>query len=209
MIHLIITTSLINKVSVCAHDSMRENRYVECIKHSIGLCPKDIKIYIVECNGERETCLDQFKEIENVEVVYTDNNSFHEKVIHKGVTELNDIKHVINKYNIGDDEMIIKLTGRYKVLNDYFFNLVKNNIEKYDAFIKFFNVCTKQFCYNDCVLGLVAIKKKYIKYFEYKKYVEVDFASMVLSEVEQNRIYEIETLELECMFADDLRILYV
>jgi hypothetical protein len=157
MIHLIITTSLINKVNGCAYDGMRENRYVECIKQSIGLCPKDIKIYIVECNGERQTCLDQFKEIENVEVVYTNNNSLHEKVIHKGVTELNDMKHVINKYNINDDEMIIKLTGRYRVLNDYFFNLVKDNIDKYDSFMKFFNVCTKQFCYNDCVLGLVAI----------------------------------------------------
>lgn len=209
MIHLIITTSLINKVNNCVYDGMRENRYIECIKHSISLFPKDIKIYIVECNGERKTCLDQFNEIENVEVVYTDNNSLHEKVIHKGVTELNDMKHVINKYNINDDEMIIKLTGRYRVLNDYFFNLVKDNIDKYDAFVKFFNVCTKQFVNNDCVLGLVAIKTKYIKNFEYKEYVEIDFASMVRSEVEQKKIFNVEILGLECMFAYDLRILYV
>ena len=50
------------------------------------------------------------------------------------------------------------------MLNLNFINLVKNNINT-EAFVKFFNICTKQYMFDDCVLGLFAIKCKYLNEF--------------------------------------------
>ena len=72
-------------------------------------------------------------------------------------------KSAIEKYNIGDDDMIIKLTGRYKLLNDSFFEFIKQNENNYDAFIKFYNVCEETFMTNDCIMGMFSIRCKYLK----------------------------------------------
>ena len=130
---------------------------------------------------------------------------------HKGVNELLDIKEVINQYNIKDEDIIIKLTGRYKLLNLNFINFVKHNINDYDAFVKFYNVCTKQYMFDDCVLGLFAVKCKYLKEFKYTflKSAECEFADYIRKNVDKNKIKEVRRLDLECCFADDLRILVV
>ena len=113
------------------------------------------------------------------DIQYTNNNQT--RYFHKGVNELLDIKFIIDKYNIQDEDIIIKLTGRYYLTNDTFFKLVIEN-PNCDVFIKFFNVCTLQFMYNDCVLGLYAIKCKYLKRFNYypiNKSAEVQFATFI------------------------------
>lgn len=206
MIYIIITTSINNKTGV-KNEMHRKNRYIECIQQLLQLIKddKDIKPIIVENNGIRKTYFDDFE----CDVYYTDNNKFN--LNHKGVNELLDIKEIINKYKIQDDDFIIKLTGRYKLLNLNFINLVKNNIDKFDAFVKFFNVCTLKYLYDDCVLGLFAIKCKYLKEFNYNltKSPECEFAEYVRKSVEQNRLMEIINLDLECCFADDLRILNI
>jgi len=204
MIYLIITASIANK-SGSRNAEHRKKRYIDSITQILSLIQTDasIKPIIVENNGLRETYLDGL----SCDVVYTNNNvcSFS----HKGVNELLDIKEVINKYNIQDDDIVIKLTGRYKILNLTFIELVKNNIDVYDAFVKFFNVCTRRFMFDDCVLGLFAIKCKYLKNFEYKcaKSPECEFADHVRQNV--NKIMEITDLKLECCFAEGLRMLIV
>lgn len=206
MIYIIITTSINPKVYV--NDPIhRQNRYIESIKHLLELIKDDseIKPIIVENNGLRQTYLDDL----NCDVFYTDYNKLN--FSHKGINELLDIKEVMNKYKINDDDIIIKLTGRYKLLNLNFINLVKNNINNYDAFVKFFNVCTKQYLSDDCVLGLFSIRCKYFKYFNYTtlKSPECEFADYVRKNINQDKIMEVEQLDLECCFADDLRILIV
>jgi hypothetical protein len=204
MIYLIITTSITNKVGL--HNlEHRKNRYIDSIKQLLSLIQADVSIkpIIVENNGLRETYLDGL----SCDVVYTNNNRFNFR--HKGVNELLDIKEVINKYNIQGDDVIIKLTGRYKLLDATFLELVKNDSYQCDAFVKFFNVCTLKYMFDDCVLGLFAIKCKYLKNFEYKcvKSPECEFADHVRQNV--NKIMEITDLKLECCFADDLRMLIV
>jgi hypothetical protein len=204
MIYLIITTSITNKVGL--HNlEHRKNRYIDSIKQLLSLIQADVSIkpIIVENNGLRETYLDGL----SCDVVYTNNNRFNFR--HKGVNELLDIKEVIDKYNIQADDVIIKLTGRYKLLDATFLELVKNNSDQFDAFVKFFNVCTLKYMFDDCVLGLFAIKCKYLKNFEYKcvKSPECEFADHVRQNV--NKIMEIADLKLECCFADDLRMLIV
>ena len=204
MIYLIITASIKNKIG-SRNAEHRKNRYIDSITQVLSLIHTDasIKPIIVENNGLRETYLDGL----SCDVVYTNNNRFNFR--HKGVNELLDIKEVINKYNIQDDDIVIKLTGRYKVLDATFIELVKNNIDVYDAFVKFFNVCTRRFMFDDCVLGLFAIKCKYLKNFEYKcaKSPECEFADHVRQNV--NKIMEIRDLKLECCFAEGLRMLIV
>ena len=205
MIYIIITTSIINKVGI-QNNIHRQNRYIESIKQLLQLInnDSDIKPIIVENNGFRKTFLDDL----NCEVCYTNNNI--NMYTHKGENELLDIKEVINRYNIKDDDIIVKLTGRYKLLNSNFINLVKKGND-YDAFVKFFNVCTKKYMFDDCVLGLFAIKCKYLKDFKYHflKSAECEFANYVRKNINKNNLLEVDQLYLECCFADDLRLLVV
>ena len=197
MIYIIITTCIIDKYEMTI-PSDREKRYCDCIQQLLNLIQNDssIKPIIVENNGVRKTYLDNFK----CEVCYNNNNNT-QNTSHKGVTELLDIKDVINRYNIQDDDIVIKLTGRYKMLDLIFVNLVKKCSNDYDAFIKFFNVCEKKFVFNDCVLGLFAIKCKYLKNFNYKciKSPECEFAEYLRENI--TKISEIKQLNLECCFA--------
>jgi hypothetical protein len=206
MIYLIITTSIANKAGVVDAES-RRTRYLDSIRSSLKAIAHipTIKPIIVENNGLTSSYLDDL----HCDVVYTNNNK--KACTHKGVNELYDIQHVINQYNIGDDDMIIKLTGRYKVLSDAFFTMVVNNVEKYDAFIKFFNVCTLKYMRDDCVLGLLAIRCKYLKEFSYKCNTspECEIASLARNRIEKHRLMEVTDLHLECCFADDLRKLIV
>jgi len=205
MIYLIITSSIINKAGVNNYEH-RMNTYVESIAKTLAYLPDEIKPIIVENNGARKTYLDIF----SCDVNYTNNNNI--KCTHKGVNELLDIKMIIDKYNIQDNDMIIKITGRYTILNDSFFNYIINNPDK-DAFVKFFNVCTLRFAKNDCVLGLFAIRCKYLKEFEYSSNFEnspeVEFATFVKKTINPEKLVEIQCLELRCCFADNLRLLDV
>jgi hypothetical protein len=208
MIYIIITTSIYNKVGV-KYPAHRENRYRESIKQLVDLT-KDIDNLhpiIVENNGERKTFLDDL----GCDVLYTENNRYY--LGHKGGNELLDIKEVINKYNIDDNDTIIKLTGRYKILSLDFINLVINNCDKTDAFVKFFNVCSLQYHENkdDCVLGLFALKCKYLKNFnyKYKKSPECEFAAYITESIDTTKLIPVTNLSLECCFADNLRILVV
>ena len=203
MIYLIITVSIINRV--CGYNSIqREQNYTDSIRQSLAMLPEGVQPIIVENNGMSKSFLDNFK----VPVHYTDNN----KILHphKGINELDDIKSVIRAFNIKDDDFIIKLTGRYHPLTNNFFTLVKLNVHRYDAFIKFFNVCTNEFLVTDCVLGMFAIKCKYLKTFSYydvSKSPEVEFATFVRERVK--KLYEVNNLELRCCFANNLRIMDV
>jgi len=204
MIYLIISTCINNKEGV-KNESHRKNRYFDSINQILSFIENDhaIKPIIVENNGKRHTYLDDF----NCDVFYTNNNQHRFR--HKGVNELMDIKDVIEHYNIQDEDIIIKLSGRYKLLDPSFINLVKQNCDNYEAFVKFFNVCTLQYMFDDCVLGLFAIKSKYIKNFNYQfiRSAECEFVDHVRKNV--TTIMEVKSLNLECCFADNLRILNV
>ena len=202
MIYLIITTTLNNKFGL-KNDTIRKNIYLKCISRALELLPSNIKPIIVENSGLTSSYLDTFK----CDIIYTDNNKYN--FIHKGVNELLDIKEVIKKYNIQDDDMIIKLTGRYYLENDTFLKLV--NLQDQDAYIKFFNICTLKFMDNDCVLGLIAVKSGYLKQFNYelrfKTSAEVQFATFIKQNIK--KIYNIENLYLTCTCANHVSIVTV
>ena len=211
MIYLIITTCIYNKYGIL-DEYIRKSRYIECIRSTLEHLPNHIVPIIVEnsCDTRSSTFtgsyLDEFSE--RCSILYTRSNIVLETQ-HKGVNELYDIHEAIRTYNIQDDDMIIKLTGRYQPLNGEFFRRVVDQIDQYDAFVKFFNVCTREFMYDDCALGLLAIRCEYWRNFLYlcERSPEVEIATMVRKRIDQSRICELETLHLRCCFADDLRVL--
>jgi hypothetical protein len=208
MIYLIITTSINNKIGHVNHEH-RKQKYISCIETALKFVEnrENIIPIIVENNSSANvtTYLENF----GCDIVYTDNNKL--QLPNKGGNEMLDIQQVIKEHNIHDDDIVIKLTGRYKMLSDHFFNLVQDHVEKHEAFIKFFNVATLQYLYDDCVLGLFAIKCKYLKRFQYNfsRSPECEFASFIRNNIEKEKILEIMHMDLECCFADDLRVLVV
>jgi hypothetical protein len=206
MIYLIITACINNKYGI-KNPERRKQEYTDCITKTLSVLPKEITPIIVENNGARATYLDTF----GIPVVYTNSNNVH--YYHKGINELRDMIEVILKHPIQDDDMIIKITGRYHLMDDRFCRLVMEKVDTFDAFVKFFNVCTLEFMHNDCVLGLMAIRAKYLKMFATKhrfqgRSMEVEFATFVRT-LPAERICEVDRLGLHCCFADDNRTLDV
>jgi hypothetical protein len=210
MIYLIITTSINNRFGQTNFEERKE-RYLSAISETLKYLPYEIKPIIAENNGKRETYLDKFYHHNNhVKVIYTDNNILPFKS--KGSNELVDIKEVIERYGIEDEDMIIKLTGRYKALSSKFFDEVIENENNYDAFVKFFGTCSLKFEQYECILGCYAMRAKYIKLFNHLsidnyKSAEIAFARYV--RFSGARLKEMKELDIECSFADDLRRLIV
>lgn len=210
MIYLIITTSINNRYGI-QDQTERQERYLYAISETLKVLPYEIKPLIVENNGERSTYLDNFyHNQQRVKVFYTNNNKQLFKS--KGINELLDIKEVIDKYGIKDDDIIIKLTGRYRVLSPNFFKDVIENKMNYDALIKFYGTCSLRFEQYDCILGCYAIRTKYIKLFNYLLINNYNSAEIAFAKYVRfcgANIKEIETLDVECSFAEDLKKLVV
>jgi hypothetical protein len=211
MIYLIITTSINNRYGT-QDNNERKERYLYSISETLKVLPSIIKPLIVENNGQRDTYLDHFyhNQRQHVKVFYTDNNTQYFKS--KGINEFLDIKEVIDRYGIEDDDIIIKLTGRYRALSSNFFKDVIKNQNKFDAFVKFFNISSLNFEQYDSILGCFALRAKYIKLFNHYsidnyKSAEIAFAKYI--RFCGVNLKEIEQLDIECCFSDDLRILNV
>jgi hypothetical protein len=128
------------------------------------------------------------------------------------MNEVLDIKEVIEKYGIQDDDIIIKLTGRYRILTPSFFNEVIHNQNNYDAFVKFYGTCSLKFEVNDCILGCFAIRAKYFMLYNHlsiQNYSSPEIAFARYIRISGVRLKEMNNLDLECVFADDNRQIIV
>ena len=163
-------------------------------------CVKDIpntRIVIVEGNGPRKTMLDDF----GVEVLYTYNNSINigncnysintgnnsintgnnsiniGKPGNYGLKEYLDIITAISHFNIPNDEMVIKITGRYLLQpNSPFIKVLKwmdepGNNDQFDCLIKYGRFTEDQEVeknnHNYCVSGLIGLRCKYFKAMDF------------------------------------------
>jgi hypothetical protein len=201
MIYLIITTSLHNRYGSSIN---REQEYQSSIQEILAHLPPCIQPIIVENNGARKTFLQNFMHAEkSVPVIYTDHNEMKKS---KGVKELLDIQCVIRQYGIDDNDMVMKVTGRYRVTSSLFFQEVMDHHEHYDAFIKFYGVCSQQFDRNESVLGLYAMRAYLLLWWhptlmDFFPSAEVAFAKYAKGSC--SKIKEIQYLGLTCIFADD------
>jgi hypothetical protein len=155
MLYLVITTSLIP----IKHEE-RKQQYIAGIQRALeNIKDSDIKPVIVENNGKRPTFLDNF----GVPVLYTNTNfSDHEK----GNKELLDIRLAIDHFKIQNNDLIIKLTGRYLMKSDLFIKTILDNPDK-DCYLRYgsYEKPVKHQM-NDCITGLIAMKCNLTKKIE-------------------------------------------
>jgi len=163
MLYLLISTSLVidNYINYRIYQYIREiNNILNIFNKNI----KNIKIIIIENNGNTNTFLDNF----GVDVFYTNTNNIL-KTQNKGIKEITDILLCIDKYNIKDDDLIVKITGRYILKEDSIFikelTNISDNIECIIRYGNYFDLSST--CKTDCITGLIAMKCKYIKQIEY------------------------------------------
>ena len=158
-IYCIVTTSLIKENS-----DIREQQYKKGILSLINKCSNsNIKIIIVENNNLRSSFLDNF----NIDVNYTNTNEL--VATNYGIKEAYDVLKCIEKYNIKDDDYVIKMTGRYYLSDDCpFFNEIFNlSNTNYEAILKYgWWGCNNRTKHENCFTGLICMKAKYIKRIE-------------------------------------------
>ena len=210
MIYLIITASIANRYGK-QDAERREQQYRKAISETLSHLPVEITPLIVENNGHRSTYLDKFTHYgKPIQVVYTDNNRLVYQ--NKAVNEMLDIREVIQRHGIEETDIIIKLTGRYRILSPLFFQHILQNQINYDVLVKFYNVETLLFDPYNSVLGCYAIRTRFLLMFNplsmnNKMSPETIFARY--ARFCGGRLHEVQQLDMECSFADDFRTLVV
>ena len=210
MIYLIITTSISNQLGVDYY-KVRKDRYLYAIAETLKYVPPSVQPIIVENNGYDSTFLDNFQHAgKKVPVLYTKNNSVAANS--KGVNEMMDIQAVIRRFSIQDDDIVVKLTGRYRLLSTLFLEQLLKEEKEYDAWVKFFGACSLRYENYDCILGCYAIRAKFLKLFhalsiDNYKSAEIAFARYV--RFCGAKLKEVTQMDLECLFAEDNRLLQV
>jgi len=208
-IFLIITCCIDNRGGSNWPDRRRQEYYL-AIANVLNLCPKTIKPIIVENSKENASYLDVF----NCPILYTNDNSKlieGDNVLHKGQREIIDIRKVIEKFDIKDDDMIVKMTGRYLLFKPDFFTTVIENPEK-DAIFRDYNVCTYATGENHMVLGMFALRCSYFKKFNYDRHqlgAEEDLRLYINEFVEAEKILIIKKLWLRICLGMNNKILDV
>lgn len=191
-IYCIVTTSLISENS-----QAREYQYRKGIESLLNKCSNsNIKVIIVENNGLTSSFLDSF----NVDVFYTTTNQMD--TTNYGIKEVHDVLKCIEKYNIKDDDYVIKMTGRY-VLSDrspFFDEIFNLDNTKYEAVLKYgWWGCNNRTKHENCFTGLICMKAKYIKQIEIPMDVtvciEIRWARATLS-IEDSQICALDKLGL-------------
>jgi hypothetical protein len=203
-IYFLITTSLISD-----NFAIRKKEYIDAISKLYEESEKykefEKEYIIVENNGPRHTFLNDI--FSQMSIVYTNNNKLN---VNKGIKELLDIEHVFNNFSIGDDDFIVKITGRYIIqTGTKFLKYLFDPDSIYDSIVKLGSIIN----YNekktnidkfDCYTGLFAIRYKFIKtdikYYllNYKNYewVEWIIISIIHKNIPNHRIKFIDELGL-------------
>lgn len=204
--YLIITTSIKNKMGIQYGDRRKQEYYIG-IANVLNLLPPSIKPIIVENTQDNKSYLDVFK----CDIVYTCNNDYVIEdgyTMHKGYREIIDLQHIIKKYDIQDEDMIIKMTGRYQLFKDDFFNIVLQNLDK-GAIFREFNVMNYSKTPIDIVMGLFAVQSKYLKYFQYKNHgvgCEEEYRTYINQHICLDDILKVDRLYLRCIIGDTFRL---
>jgi hypothetical protein len=195
---LVVTSCIHNRFGI-QNPEKRRAEYTNAIQCVLAHVPSSVQVRIVENSTQSPTFLDSF----GIPVIYTNHSNIN--VRNKGITEFKDLLYTLHAQGAQPDDIVIKLTGRYCLLNSSFIERVLQTQTEYDAWVKFYNVHARQFMDNDCILGLFAMRYRYLKRLDYSELgnvgsMEVDFATFVNRECP--RIDKAQKLGLYCIFGD-------
>lgn len=155
MLYFIVTAC----VDACPIRKAQYERGIGALKAFAG----SAAVLLVENNGPRATYLDDM----GCPVLYTTNNQL--PTANKGVKELQDVLDCIAHFEIKDEDFIVKMTGRYVLVEPAAF-LQAVQSDQYDCVIRygsFFEPATDKM--DDCVTGLVGMRCRYVKRIERPK----------------------------------------
>lgn len=161
-IKIIYTAALIDQ-----NFEQRKNEYIYSLKilNSYGFNNP----YIIEAISNGHSFFDKY----SCNVIYTKINNA--SLRNKGVNEANSLIQAIKILNFNDDDIIIKITGRYYFTSDDFLKLVTNTF--IDGYFKL-DTC------NQIFTGCFAIRFKYFKDFLFKLNLEMMEHNMINIEQE-------------------------
>lgn len=194
-VHLIFTASIGGSITKPL-EYHEEAMYVERIRDTMQkLSEFPIDFYVVENNGKRPTLLDT---IEGANILYTDTNKNDWGI---GTKEFFDIQKVCQTYSFADEDIVVKLTGRYLIAEPSLIEKILDYNDIADVFMKFYDVSCGKWKHNDCVLGLYGIRYSVLKGFDLELLEqplspEVVFALYIRKTVQPQRIMEMKMVDM-------------
>jgi len=168
MIYFLVTCSLINKHPtpwiIKVPEEYRIQEYAQGIEAILNISKhiQGSKVILIENNGQRKTFLDLYK---GCQLFYTNNNTIKTK--NKGIKELKDIKDCIEHYGIQEDDFVVKLSGRYLIMDNSQFVQKLHTLSSVDCIVRYgsFNKPSDTKV-KDCITGLIGMRAKYVKQIE-------------------------------------------
>jgi hypothetical protein len=135
----------------------REKDYKQGIPSVFRYAHPNERICITENTGITNSFLDEY----GVYVHYT--NTQHTMFdTNQGKKEFTDVLDCINSQNLDDEDMVIKITGRYILNSNMFPELVRQHLDKdvvYSPENAFKNM--EPVSFPNCILGMIAMKSKH------------------------------------------------
>lgn len=168
MIYFLVTCSLIDKHPtpwiIKVPEEYRIQEYAIGIETILNISRHipDSKVILIENNGQRKTFLDLYK---GCHLFYTNNNTMNTK--NKGIKELKDVKDCIEHFKLKDDDFVVKLSGRYKIMDKSPFIERLRNLSGIDCILRYgsFNAPSDTRV-KDCITGLIGMRARYVKQIE-------------------------------------------
>jgi len=162
-------------------------------------------VYVVEAIAKGPTFLEDY----STNVFYSTVNDT--KIPNTGVNEARTSLEAINHFNFDDEDMILKVTGRYLFLSDDFIRFVEQHLNDYDAFVKI-RPNTPQHCFIEqggLYTVCFAVKCKYLremyqkmpytKMIQQGRHIEWEFDDYIQKKIKRDnlRVCYVETFNLE------------
>jgi|TARA_B110000879_G_scaffold211879_1_gene305973 hypothetical protein len=163
--------------------SVRKEQYaigISSLQHQIRkLNITDYIITLVDCGHERSTFLDKIK---NVRLYYADTQRLR---LEKGVKEIKSIKKAIKHLGMSDDNLIVKMTGRYRFAENSPFMNILATIDRSDirAIVKwgpYFKPTVEPPDNPDCTTGLIMSDVSTVRLIEEKAILEHRWAQSIM-----------------------------
>jgi len=159
------TYFIVNACILDSEPSIRDEQYKNGISKLIELTKEmeNIQIIIVENNGGKQKYLEDYNNA--ICTTFYTNNNRHIETGNIGIKELIDVLNCIRRFDIGDDDFIVKMNGRY-VLNDEseFIAALKNMGEETHCIIKYGSYdAPLTYRTGECISAIIGMRGKYAK----------------------------------------------
>jgi len=168
MIYFLVTCSLVDKHPtpwiIKLPEEYRTKEYAQGFETILNISKHvpNSKVILIENNGSRKTFLDLYR---GCQVFYTNNNMLKTK--NKGIKELTDVKECIQHYGIQDDDFVVKVSGRYQIMDNSPFIERLRDLTGVDCILRygsFLNPSDTRV--KDCITGLIGMRARYVKQIE-------------------------------------------